>query len=1120
MNNNYNIVSDYIVEKYKQSISGDGLPERIVGREQFDCVMVGTLAENRVEESFNKQRYDENDSTRFESMPSIGLTFYVDKKSCGKFYIVPGGYVFYTTRPQYEEVVEYFLEKYSRKDHCQYSNITEVINNHRDEKVLLPSVHKKLAIEEFMGAGLEIDAEKLKEGYNHFEDDVSKKLELAMNTIMNEIRIIPDSRISFNDMANEKAFNSSFSIREERVDPHWRFDVTLSVTEKKNEWKCFVQLVNKTLIGSKSVKFGFGYSPRLYNAKLRITGTENIHFSDISLEYFQVTYKKQVSVKSIPENTSSNFDIKNNTIYTDNIPEYKQYRLLTNDDFNDYITFDSLRREPIKNLKKILDSLRADHRRLDDEFKFNKKTIRPSVVKVYEKDLEEYKSEIERFGCGIDQIEYKDFVYKAFLYMNETFDTSFPGVKSKIVGWRLFQIVFIVSLLGEVIRSEYSDDKGLAYADIDVANLLYFPTGGGKTEAFLGVVVFTLFFDRLRGKEVGVSAFIKYPLRLLTVQQLERVTVIMMKANTVLEKYLPASEKFSSGFFVGGQVTPNKMDAEKIRSLQGYSSDYQFIDRCPSCGERSIKVIYDKNHAKTLHVCTNENCQVNELPVYIVDDEIYRFLPSVLVSTVDKLALLGIQPAFKMLLGGIKSYCPIHGYSHKKNCMFSNECKEGGKPITKLKDPLPTLFIQDELHLLKESLGTYASHYESFLRYYAENLVESQFRKKIRIIGATATIASYKDHIDNLYHMHAKRFPCEYPEVTVDKNFYSHLSKWDVTRTIIGYAPYGRSINFGIVDSAIVMRKIVFDTYIKATDVIYILWKNEFSGDAEKLKDILYEYWMELFYNNRKNDVTELNNSFQNQGNNLLEELSIPKFNIEQMTGDSSFQKIREVLFNIQSNKKNLDSTNLILATSTISHGVDEDSFNCMYFYGIPNDNAEYIQAYSRAGRKYSGIVVDIIRLLRVRDRSYLKNFVLFHENKDYMIEPVPINRWAKNAIHSTLPGIIAATILQYFSNILDDNGLMFADKVKKQILAENIKKEKLQEIVCGAYGCNNNERVSGVYKEVIMDEINRFYEAMREDSIAGDTYLSQAIKAYTLAHKAPMSSLRDTEAQVKISLR
>lgn len=133
--------------------------------------------------------------------------------------------------------------------------------------------------------------------------------------------------------------------------------------------------------------------------------------------------------------------------------------------------------------------------------------------------LENYQHEIGRFRKGIDQIEYRDFVKKAFVYMNKTFMTKLAGEHRQISGWRLFQIVFIVSLICEMIRSEYKNDPNIAEADIETANLLYFPTGGGKTEAFLGACVFNMFFDRLRGKNDGITAFLKYPLRLLAVQQ-------------------------------------------------------------------------------------------------------------------------------------------------------------------------------------------------------------------------------------------------------------------------------------------------------------------------------------------------------------------------------------------------------------------------------------------------------------------------------------------------------------------------------------------------------------------------------------------------------------------------
>ena len=197
-----------------------------------------------------------------------------------------------------------------------------------------------------------------------------------------------------------------------------------------------------------------------------------------------------------------------------------------------------------------------------------------------------------------------------------------------------------------------------------------------------------------------------------------------------------------------------------------------------------------------------------------------------------------------------------------------------------------------------------------------------------------------------------------------------------------------------------------------------------------------------------------------------MEDKGIPKYVPESMTSDTDFQCVRKTLFEIQENRKNLESKNLLLATSTISHGVDEDSFNVMYFFGIPNNNAEYIQAYSRTGRKYTGIVMDLIRLTRVRDRSYLKNFVIFHQNKDDLVEPVPINRWAKNAVYCTLSGLLVAALYQYYAPALNIENVYSANTWKKAFEDEEIDPKDVANILIGAYGCNDSEKMSDAYRE------------------------------------------------------
>lgn len=427
--------------------------------------------------------------------------------------------------------------------------------------------------------------------------------------------------------------------------------------------------------------------------------------------------------------------------------------------------------------------------------------------------------------------------------------------------------------------------------------------------------------------------------------------------------------------------------------------------------------------------------------------------------------------------------------------------------------------IQDEMHLIKESLGTFDSHYESFLYYYARKMVKPEHRKQIRFIGATATISMYEEHIKNLYHMDARRFPCEYPSVKNGEDFYSFTNEQDITRIILGYAPYGRSITDGMWESVYIMRLVVYRMIRNWQESYQALCEKGFDASEEEYKNMLFDYWIELVYNNRKQDAMELENAFKNQGNNFLQAKGIPEFVVEQMTSDVDFQTVRKTLFDIQENRKKYDSTNLILATSTISHGVDEDSFNIMYFFGMPNNNAEYIQAYSRTGRKYTGIVVDIIRLMRVRDRSYLKNFVTFHQNKDDLVESVPINRWAKNAIYSTLPGILSGVLMQYYTVETNNDNLYQAIKVKKLLMDGLIDIDYVVNMIIAIYDCRDNEKMSIAYKEIIREEVPKILGGIQNGTFEKDVFLSDAIGQFSHGRLKPMRSLRDTEEQIEIKI-
>ena len=1129
-------MANYIVSKYIERVSGKDLGETFVDDDPSKRVMVGMLSEDRVEAKFEGE-YVENTNTRFDSIPSISISFIVKKNESGILHVIPAGLLFYMVQPSYEKTVQYMLERYSEKDSEHYTDILQLCECYPEIKFNLPLTYKKIDIASVMADGIEIKLSDITPGQTfHLKQKIAEKLSVLADQIANEICIVSQSRISFFDLTEPDRFRVVTGIKDERVQPRWDIDIVCNVKEEGNTLRFLLQMVNTTPINDKK---NIGYLPKIFDAGICVKGNEGIEFQNIPLDYFSGSYKERNPIFAVTENASAKYHMERNEIRTDNIPIYYQKRLVTKDDLKEYVTFAKLIQDPIVNLNYILLKMEEDYGRCEDDFESRRSKLSSQACLKYQNALREYENEISRFHNGIKQIEYKDFVRKAFYYMNKTFQTKLDGQSRNITGWRLFQIVFIVSMIGEVIHSEYRDDASLTYADIDVANLLYFPTGGGKTEAFLGITVFAMFFDRLRGKTQGITAFLKYPLRLLAVQQLDRILAIVMQANVVRQENieLALATEFRVGFYVGKDNTPNKISKNEKLSSRGerqqnldllLESDqdtlneyYRFIDKCPCCGKKMINVRFNKERWVLEHICDNPDCPADVLPLFIVDSEIYRYLPSIVVSTIDKMSLIGISNEFKALFGQVKCYCPIHGFSTGSKCTCAESgCSGRVQAVGYLKDPVPTLFIQDEMHLIKESLGTFDAHYESFLYYYAKRMVKPDHRKKIRFIGATATISMYQEHIRNLYHMEPKRFPCEYPSVKNGEDFYSYTDENDITRIILGYAPYGRSITDGMWESVYFMRRVVYHMMDHLEESYETLKQQGFTASIEEYQNMLFDYWIELVYNNRKQDAIELENAFQNQANNRLAAKNIPLYVIKQMTSDVDFQTVRKTLFDIQTNKKNTDSTNLILATSTISHGVDEDSFNIMYFFGMPNNNAEYIQAYSRTGRKYTGIVIDIIRLMRVRDRSYLKNFVTFHQNKDDLVESVPINRWAKNAIYSTLPGILSGVIMQYYTILTDTDHLYHAVKVKKMLMDGIIRPHDVINMMIAIYDCRDNENMSLVYKEIISEEVTKILNGIQNGNFTKEEFLSTAIGRYSHGKLMPMRSLRDTEEQIEIKLR
>lgn len=1102
----YTLVAKELVKELIDDITGEN-EEWLFGKIPSEHVMIGMIDGDKKEESIIKG--EDVDNQRFEFVPSIGLRFRLNKNS-EKIQITLKGKFFYRTMPTYNDQIRYIVDIFSKKYDSSIKCLNDVIKYVNEQSsnpeykepsdITIVPIYKSIKLQDL--GTFELVLSDFKSNTKKLNALIAERLNELIASIVNESIACKKVHRKVSSFFTEDGFNAVINANvEKNYTPRWEIELYTDgdCYDKYNEY--IIQLINNT---DKAVQ---ACETAIFNGGIIVKSDNG--FLPIEINSLKHYYADKPTMPAIGNNCTV-YEKDDRTLYTENIPTYYQNRIITIDKFNSYIEFKSLINNPVDNLNFIHSEMIKKKNEYDALSMIIKNKENDEYYHSFCDEVEDFNMEIIRFKYGIELIQNRKDVRKAFELMNQTF-----SMNKKYSGWRMFQIVFIVSEIADIINCEYKKTPGFYCNDINSVDLIYFPTGGGKTETFLGCTIFAAFFDRLREKENGVTAIIKYPLRLLAAQQLDRVLQLTINANIVKHEHNLLGDDFSVGFFTGSKNTPNKIDEKKRLEIEGMPQDtknslYRQIDICPVCKAKYNKVSdmninFDEEKWVLTHKCSNPECGFVP-PIFIVDDEVYRFAPTFVISTIDKMANIGTNVGFRCLFGQSKSRCPQHGFVVLGNKCGVNKCKCKIEQDIDRKDPIPTLSIQDELHLVNESLGTFDSHYESLIQYYCENLVPANEQKTIKYIGATATISNYIQHIRGLYNKNAKKFPS-----TVRKdNFYSKESD-DISRIIIGAALYGGSITESIQKIVTLMRIIVTNWIKQSNDKLVYLKSIGFDGNIDALNLILQDYIIAIIYNNSKNDAGTIRAILENQGNNALISEGMQQFRISEITGDIEFKTIKSAMHDIESIDNKFDTNNIVIATSAISHGVDEDCFNQIYFFGMPNQTSEYIQAYSRVGRAYTGIVFDVFRIIRDRDKSYLKNYDNFHRYKDLLIDPVPINRYAKNAIYSTLPGIVSALLYQHYAK------KWFAIEVTKLINLGLITYDQLKNDVETIYGCDQNE--SQLYKEIIDEELTRIYKAFVTNT-STDILISELIKNANSKHKGPMTNLRDVDVALEINLR
>jgi hypothetical protein len=624
----------------------------------------------------------------------------------------------------------------------------------------------------------------------------------------------------------------------------------------------------------------------------------------------------------------------------------------------------------------------------------------------------QFEAEVERYELGCDLLRSDVRLDRAFIFANR----AFAAAKGPTGAWRLFQLVFIVSELGALAARESRTDTRLRN-EIDSVDVLWFPTGGGKTEAYLGLIAVALFFDRLRDKERGTTAWLLFPLRMLSVQQLARINEILHHAEAVRAAGSLPGDPFVLGYFVGSGNTPNRLGYndpnswwdgidEFAKRSQAERDERRLVGACPSCGQGD-SVGLDLADQRLLHVC--RTCG-HVLAIHSSDEEVTRYQPAVIVSTVDKITAFARNGQLTAINHGPRRRCPQHGWYTHKACIAKG-CAVDPSTHTSpsgFYDPTPALWIQDELHLVREELGVFAGHYHTLVA----ELAAGVGNEPSKVIAATATIEQYEDQLSQVYGRKPRMFPVGGP--TLRKSFYTEVVD-DIRRIYLGVLPAGGG-TVKVDLAASITAQLVEDVHCLTDDptpLIAALAAEGFTASPTEARAMLFDYELALAFVNSKahgvvvhDDIHRLSEKLINQGSDPVRS--------EYLIGDTSLGELAAAVAAIQADTSataRAQRIRALVGTSVISHGVDLDRLNFEVLAGMPPTYADYIQVTARAGRTHVGLVVSVFDRANRRETSMYQSFATTHAALERMVAPVPVNRFATRAVERTLPGIVSALL-------------------------------------------------------------------------------------------------------------
>jgi len=794
-------------------------------------------------------------------------------------------------------------------------------------------------------------------------------------------------------------------------------------------------------------------------------------------------------------------------IFTDFFPEKEIPAMSFSIPSNDIIRDDELsmkylsdlskatKQERINSLKKLVDlyshwieKLREKTTKLEDRYL-------PAAIR----NISECERAASRMYEGIKTLDQNEYAYNAFLLANRAMfmqrihirkqmemakteadrypedkeisdwlkELDYRDLPADAGRWRPFQIAFMLMDINSIVI-ENSQERSLV-------DLIWFPTGGGKTEAYLGLTAFTIFYRRMKNLDTadGTAVMMRYTLRLLAAQQFNRASTLICACEYIRQDsekkkhrypaYSLGKKPITIGLWIGGAHIPNKnvgsgkntaqYHIDELQNVSKYSlrnakdrhNKFQVL-KCPWCGTKMVKDVknnkmigewgYAMNGKHFFMFCPHEDCNfTNRLPIQVIDEELYENPPTLLFGTVDKFA------------------------------MMPWDARIGAFFACNSKNRSPELIIQDELHLISGALGTMVGLYET-----AVDGLASMKGVKPKIIASTATIRRAKEQCSVLYNRDVVQFPA--PGLDAEDSFFAREDIIDYEadkygRKYVGIMPSGRTKAMTEIRSIAALLQKIFTMNI-----------------PDEVKDKL---WTLTVYFNSLKDLGKTSTLVDDDIKDFIIRIANRMFtgrrlvvNADELTSRVSTTELNETLDKlerIEYSKDNIDNkeyaSNVLLATNMISVGIDVARLNVMLMVGQPKLTSEYIQASSRVGRSYPGVVFVQYDATKSRDRSHYERFKSYHDSFYRFVEPTGATPFSSPARERALHAVFTAIIRQQTSLLEDNSASSFDKKIYDTEL------QRVCEYIINRVNEINDRSNNGVCNDItdIQEELENFID-------------------------------------------